>query len=262
MGKITDCDMVYGPGNGHLHETGIGGNPYPYGECTWFCWQYYHDLQNVSIRSNLGNATEWVNSAHREKWTVDNTPGVHKTVCWSAARYPTFGHVAVCTAVDGVGGGFWVVEMNFTYFADGDARLAGKVDCRHVTDMSGILGFITPQGVTIGGDGQTATLLAGADAFSSVASSISQAGLMIQADLMTAGHKFNSLAQMGLGVGVMGGGTVLGALTLAGKGDPRQGVQAVRGRFGERPPPAVGQSDSVTGAQLAWLPKSHRGRQG
>src|SRR5215472_59088 len=228
--SITSPDTVYGPGQGHLHELGIGGNPYPYAECTWYVWQYYHDTQGVDINGQLGNATDWVTSAHREQWPVDDQPLEAKAVSWSAARYPPFGHVAVVDQVNG-DGSFSVLEMNFTYYADEHPQLAGKIDRRTVTDKSGIQGFITPTGVkvTSGGEGND-VLAALATPFQSIGDAIRQAGLYLQAEMMTAQLKATAMGQVAVGTVIGGGGLTLGLLSAYGSGSPGAGAA----RFGRR----------------------------
>jgi len=229
--SITSPDTVYGPGQGHLHDIGIGGNPYPYAECTYYVWQYYHDLQGVDINGQLGNATDWVNSAHREQWAVDDQPLEAKTVSWSAARYPPFGHVAVVDQVNG-DGSFDVLEMNFTYYADEHPELAGKIDRRTVTDRRGIQGFITPTGVTAVSGGQQNDVLAALTApLSGIGDAIRQAGLYLEAELMTAQLKATAMSQVAIGTVIGGGGLTLGALTAYGRGSPGAGAARVGRRF-------------------------------
>lgn len=222
---------MYGPGAGHLDEPGVGGNPYPYGECTWYCWQYYHDIQNVGIDGMLGNATDWVTDAHRDQYAVDMSSAVGKTVCWSAGRYPPYGHVAICAAVNG-DGSFDVLEMNFTYLARDNPQLAGKIDRRRVTSTDGILGFITPTGVTVGrqGDNSANPLDALAAPLHSIGDAIRQAALILEAQAMTAELQFTSMAQVGLGTTLAGGGMLLGVATTIGHGSPTRGIATVRNR--------------------------------
>lgn len=229
MADITLPDSIYGPGGAaNFNAIGIGGNPYPYGECTWFVYQYYHDLQSVDIPGNLGNATDWVNSAHHNQWVVDNSPVPGKAVSWSAAKYPPFGHVAVVSQLNG-DGSFDVLEMNFTYYASDRPELAGKIDQRTVRDQAGIQGFITPTGVTASTGNSNSDLLAAiSQPFTSVGDAIKQAGLFLQAEAMTAEHKLQSMAAVGLGTVMAGGGVVLGGLTLAGRGDPSRGLNRAK----------------------------------
>lgn len=259
--SILQCDSVYGPGAGHLHDTGIGGNPYPYGECTWYVWQYYHDTQGVDIARNMGNATDWVTSAQREGWTVDQTPAVGKTVSWSAAKYPIFGHVAVVTDV-AADGSFTVTEANFTYYADKDPFLAGKIDCRAVKSTDGISGFLTPHGVQTGSGQSNANILDALGApMRGIATGIEQAGLYVQAELMTAQHRLTSMAQVGVGLGVLAGGGLLAAFTLAGRGDPSAGARAVTGRMRQRGQEVAEEMEPEpqypwTDAERRWLPNN------
>ncbi len=236
--SITDCDSTYGPGAGHLDQQGVGDNPYPYGECTWYCWQYYHDLQGVNIHGQLGNAADWVNSAHREQWAVDQLPAVGKTVSWSAAKYPPFGHVAVVTGIN-ADGTFTVTEMNFTYYARDKPELAGKIDCRVVKDKDGVQGFITPTGVRVGESNAGAGNDALTIPLTSIGDAIRTAGLHIQAAAMTAELKAVCMGEVALGTVIGGSGLTLAALTAYGGGRPgagysraaagvRRGVRRVR----------------------------------
>jgi len=267
---ITDCDQVYGPGSGHLHDK-VGDNPYPYGECTWYCWQFYKDTQGLTLPGALGNGTDWVASAHRLQWTVTTTPQENTIVSWSAARYPIFGHVAVCTGVDAGGTGFWVKEMNFTYYADEHPNLAGKIDCRHVTSVDGIQGFILPQGAqagaSAGGTGGPADLLSALETpLTSISKAINQAALLVEAEAMTARSKAISVAQMGAGGLVMAGGTTLAVLSTVGGGNPHAGAQrgaqlVTRGarrlrRVRQAPTGGAPGGRALTAAERSWLAKN------
>lgn len=254
--SITDCDQVYGPGTGHFNEEGIGGNPYPYGQCTWYVWQFYHDTQQVDIEGTMGNATEWSANAHREGWTLDQVPAVGKVVVWSSVKYPPYGHVAVILGL--TDRGFRVGEMNFTYFASSDPSMVGKIDCREVTDLDGVEAFLTPHGVQIGGQDQGSNLLAAlAPGMGGIASAISQAGLFIQAELMTAQLKATSMAQVGGGLAIAGAGGLLAAFTLAGHGDPISGARTLPDRFRREAMPAepepVVTEPNWTAAERAWM---------
>lgn len=273
MTAITDCDQVYGPGSGHLHDK-VGDNPYPYGECTWYCWQFLKDTQGVAIPGNMGNGTDWVATAHRLQWTVTMTPQENTIVCWSAARYPTFGHVAIVTGVDSGGTGFWVKEMNFTYYADQNPQLAGKIDCRHVTNMDGVQGFIQAQGVQLGqsagGTGGPADLLSALETpLTSIGKAVSQAALLVEAEAMTARSKAVSIAQMAGGGIIMAGGGTLAVLSTAGGGNPSTGVQrsaqlvtrgARRLRRSRTSVPAAAPAGGrqLTAAEQSWMPAGFR----
>jgi surface antigen len=259
--SITDPDSVYGPGAGHRDETGIGGNPYPYGECTYYCWQYYKDTQQVSINGQLGNATQWVDSAHRERWAVDDQPLPAKTVCWSDAKYPPFGHVAVVSRVNG-DGTFDVLEMNFTYFAAERPELAGKIDQRTVRDRDGIKGFITPTGVTAANGGPGNDLLGAlAPSLTSIGDAIRQAALFFEAEAMTAQLRLLSMGEVALGTGLAGGGAALAGFTLAGGGSPSRGLARARRRVqrGRRqlvsPRPSPVGRRALRPAEEKWVPR-------
>lgn len=257
--SITDADTVYGPGAGHLNQLGIGGNPYPYGECTYYCWQYYHDLQGVDIDGELGNATDWVNSAHRQQWAVDDQPVTGKAVSWSAAKYPEFGHVAIVAGING-DGSFDVLEMNFTYYASERPELAGKIDRRTVRSRDGIQGFITPTGVKVSNDSPGGSLL---DALStpltSIGDAIHQAALAFEAQAMTAQLRLLSMGQVGVGTLVAGGGLALGSLTAYGGGRPQAGyrrlgrqIRRTRRQIAPSRPSPIGRR-SVRQTEEQWL---------
>lgn len=255
------CGQVYGPLAGHKDVPGIEGNPYPGGECTWLCWHWYHLVQQIDLPPNLGNANQWITSAHRQGWTVDQEPQVGKIAAWGA-QYPPFGHVAIVSDLQ-PDGSYTVKEMNFTYMS---ADNAGRVDCR-VPDVAPD-GFITPTGATVGGGGSTGNSILDALAgpAAGIASSIERAGLYVQAELMTAEEKAISVAMMIGGGGIMAGGGILGALTVAGGGSPRAGAARLRsnlpqggsGRSGSPGDPE--RYRSMTATERAWLRLEDRRR--
>lgn len=237
--SITDANSIYGPGGAQnfnrINVPGDDGkpNPYPYGECTWYVWQFYHDTQQVDIPATLGNATDWVTSAHREQWSVDADPVAGKAVSWGSSKYPPFGHVAVVKQVNG-DGSFDVLEANFTYYASDDPRLAGKIDQRTVKDRDGIQGFITPNHVQVSNGQQDSPWTALAAPLTSIGDAIKHAALFIEAEAMTAELKAQSLGQVALGTVIGGGGAALAGFTLAGSGNPRTGFRRARRTFRRR----------------------------
>lgn len=255
------CDQVYGPGAGFKDQENVLGNPYPYGECTWLCRQWYVVVQQITLPPNLGNANQWIASAHREGWTVDQDPQAGKIAAWGA-QYPPFGHVAVVREVRGPGD-YTVVEMNFTYTSDDNA---GKVDCRTPTVPPD--GFITPSGATVGGGGTTgnSVLDALSPAFGGIAASIERSALYVQADLMTAEERAISFGMMAGGGAVMAGGGILAALTMAGGGSPGAGYARVtsslpRGGSGPgRAPQDAERYRRMTATERAWLRLEDRRR--
>jgi len=253
--SILACDTVYGPGAGHLHER-IAPNPYPYGECTWLCWQYYWDTQQLRLPS-MGNATDWTTAAHREGWAVDMEPVVGKVMCWSSAKYPEFGHVGIVTGTDPL----QVTEMNFTYYADRDPSLAGKIDCREVPNLDGVSGLLTPHGAQLGAgqDAGGSILDALGAPMRGIAAGIEQAGLYVQAELMTAQHKAMSIAQVGGGLVIVAGGGALAGFTLAGRGDPGAGARIAAGRLRRaQVEPEAAPETAWTDAERAWLAMAAR----
>lgn len=255
------CDQVYPALVGQKDVPGIEGNPYPGGECTWLCWHWYHLVQHIDLPPNLGNANQWITSAHRHQWTVDQDPQVGKIAAWGP-QYPPFGHVAIVREVRS-SADFTVVEMNFTYMS---ADNAGRVDCR-VPDVAPD-GFITPSGAAVGGGGTTGNSILDALSapFGGIAASIDRAALYVQAELMTAEEKAISLGMIAGGGLVMAGGGVLGALTVAGGGSPGAGWSRVRSGLPQGDSGAPGASGdaeryrSLTATERAWLRLEDRRR--
>lgn len=255
------CDQVYGPGAGHKDEPGILGNPYPYGECTWICWQWYHVMQGIDLPPALGNANQWIASAHRAGWAVDQDPQVGKIAAWGN-QYPPFGHVAIVSDVRGPTD-YTVKEMNFTYMSDDNA---GRVDCR-IVDVPPD-GFLTPSGATVGGNGSTGNSILDAlqAPASGIAAAIERAALYAQAELMTAEEKAISIGMMIGGGGIMAGGGVLAALTMAGAGSPAAGYARVASGLpsGRSQPQRASGGDerlrSMTATERTWLRAQERRR--
>jgi peptidoglycan hydrolase CwlO-like protein len=94
-----------------------GGFPdwFPFGQCTW--WAAYNHHVSWS-----GNATDWFDNAISQGAAVSSTPRVGSVAVWRASpSYPTFGHVAIVTGVNG-NGSFTVSEMNYVGLGIVDTR--------------------------------------------------------------------------------------------------------------------------------------------
>ncbi len=88
---------------------GGGGNPMPYGWCTWFAWQWRHDNMGPEylLPSGLGNARYW-DSQLAGSFYVDKNPQ-YGDVFVSKAGY--YGHVGIVTGVNG-DGTITITDMN------------------------------------------------------------------------------------------------------------------------------------------------------
>ena len=88
---------------------GGGGNPMPYGWCTWFAWQWRHDNMDDSytLPSGLGNARYW-DSQLAGSFYIDKNPR-YGDVFMSKGGY--YGHVGIVTGVND-DGTITVTDMN------------------------------------------------------------------------------------------------------------------------------------------------------
>lgn len=88
---------------------GGGGNPMPYGWCTWFAWQWRHDNlgDEYTLPSGLGNARYW-DSQLAGSFYIDKTPQ-YGDVFVSKGGY--YGHVGIVTGVNG-DGSITITDMN------------------------------------------------------------------------------------------------------------------------------------------------------
>jgi surface antigen len=117
-----------GGGNppGHQPVRG-GGDPYPYGQCTWWASQRYYELHGVYVPwASQSDAWEWTARAHDFYWTVSSKPSYGAIVDlqpWVQGAYG-LGHVAVVEKIlpngDVIasnmnwGGSSQVVDVEFT----------------------------------------------------------------------------------------------------------------------------------------------------
>jgi len=83
-------------------------NLYPFGQCTWWASEYYHQLTG-QYAGAWGNAADWVTGARNTPgWNVSSTPpaGVPSIMVLQPGTQgadPTYGHVAIVTKVNGNG---------------------------------------------------------------------------------------------------------------------------------------------------------------
>lgn len=78
------------------------GNYFPYGQCTWWANQRYHELHGVYVPwTTNSDAWAWTNRAHDFHWHVSSSPSVGAIVDlqpWVQGAYG-LGHVAVVEKV-------------------------------------------------------------------------------------------------------------------------------------------------------------------
>ncbi len=78
------------------------GNPFPYGQCTWWASNRYHQLHNIYVPwTTQSNAWQWAARANQFHWRVSNSPSPGAIVDlqpWVQGAYG-LGHVAVVERV-------------------------------------------------------------------------------------------------------------------------------------------------------------------
>ncbi len=93
------------------------GNPFPYGQCTWWANQRYHDLHGVYVPwTSNANAWQWTDRARDFHWHISGTPSPGAIVDlqpWVQGAYG-LGHVAV---VERVLGNHHVIASNMNWGA-------------------------------------------------------------------------------------------------------------------------------------------------
>ncbi len=112
---IYTGETVCIPGRGHNTGSGGGGgpapargtsNPFPYGECTWWASERYHQLHGVFVPwTTNSDAWAWTNRAYNFHWHVSGSPAPGDIVDlqpWVQGAY-SLGHVAVVERVLGNG---------------------------------------------------------------------------------------------------------------------------------------------------------------
>ncbi len=82
------------------------GNPFPYGECTWYANERFHELHGIYVPwTTNSNAWQWQYRAYDFHWHVSSTPTVGAIIDlqpWVQGAYG-YGHVAVVERVLGNG---------------------------------------------------------------------------------------------------------------------------------------------------------------
>ena len=88
------------------YNTSLGisgaGNNFPYGQCTWWANERYHQLTGYYI-SWSGNAYQWAFNAPAQGWIVSSVPHVPSIIVFQpGVQYanPVYGHVAVLEAIN------------------------------------------------------------------------------------------------------------------------------------------------------------------
>jgi surface antigen len=241
-------DLAFPYGRHRANEQGVDGSPYPFGECTDFCWRYYRG-QGVQLAPHMGDAKSWKTAAGGQGYTIYDTPKVGTVACWDDAGYPPFGHVAIITGADPAG--FSVQEMNFCFDVATDP---GHVDERQVTAKDPKpIGFILPTGAALGPG--TASLesinLNPLGDLAGIGAAITNLGLQAEADLATLRQRIMSGGQIALGttLALTGGGVIAlsalghdpGQLARSGIGRARRGARtralpAIQRQFPESTP--------------------------
>ncbi len=93
------------PGSGSQPPRGKG-NPFPYGQCTWYANQRYYQLHGIYVPwTTSANALQWQARAYDFHWRVSSTPTVGAIIDlqpWVQGAY-SLGHVAVVERVLGNG---------------------------------------------------------------------------------------------------------------------------------------------------------------
>lgn len=85
---------------GRNNATYNTGNPYSYGQCTWYAWGRYKELCGVSLPS-WGNAGTWLDKAKKAGYSTGSTPKEGAIACWNTGNGFDDGHVAVVEEVSG-----------------------------------------------------------------------------------------------------------------------------------------------------------------
>jgi len=241
-------DLGYPYGKAAGDTPGVGGDPYPFGECTWFIWRYYRD-QGVSLPGGLGDAHEWLDAARKLGWGTYDRPQGNTVAVWGTGDYPPFGHVAVVTSV-AADGTFVVREANFCYSVQTNP---GRVDERTVAAGDPQpMGFALPAGAGLGAGAATNSVPDLLAPLAGVSNAIRWVGLEAEAAALTAAAKMTAGGQMAMGGLVMGAGA--GLFVLGARGvTPSGAVRRVR-RRARRAVPAIRQQFPESVPQPEILP--------
>lgn len=101
---ISDPNTIYTgetvciPGNTAHQPVKGKGNPFPYGQCTWWASERYHQLHGIYVPwISQSDAWQWSARAHQFYWRVSNKPSPGAIINlqpWVQGAYG-LGHVAV-----------------------------------------------------------------------------------------------------------------------------------------------------------------------
>lgn len=96
-----------------VHAETIDYNVYPYGECTWYANERFHEIYGYYVPWRYGDANEWVDRAYDYGWKVSATPSLHSImVLQDGVQGATgYGHVGIVEEVE-KDGSFIVSSMN------------------------------------------------------------------------------------------------------------------------------------------------------
>lgn len=86
--------------------TGIASNAFPYGACTWYADQRYHDLHGTYVPwTSNANAWQWPQRANEYGWRVTSAPRVGSIIVLQSGIQGAswLGHVGVVEQVEGNG---------------------------------------------------------------------------------------------------------------------------------------------------------------
>lgn len=121
---ISETVCIPGQGQGSSHGSGNSnvpppakgaGNYFPYGQCTWWANQRFHQLHGVYVPwTTNADAWAWTTRAYNYHWHVSGTPAPGDIVNfqpWVQGAY-SLGHVAVVERVLG-NGHFIASNMNW-----------------------------------------------------------------------------------------------------------------------------------------------------
>ncbi|MBX5456049.1 MAG: CHAP domain-containing protein [Thermogemmatispora sp.] len=122
---IVRSGVGYDPGPSNPTGTTSGpvvgsnsGDPFPYGQCTYWADYRYHQLTGVWVPWG-GNADEWVAGARANGWIVSTQPHIPSIVVLMPGVQGAniyYGHVAVAESLTSDGG---VYTSNMNWYANG-----------------------------------------------------------------------------------------------------------------------------------------------
>lgn len=90
------------------HPTGntVGGNAYPWSECTWYAYHRRVDYYHLPAGSFMGNGRDWANTGRALGYLVNRIPHQGAAVVFQpgqAGAVPYYGHVAIVERVNSDG---------------------------------------------------------------------------------------------------------------------------------------------------------------